>query len=94
MRFLPLFILALIAFTPSAFANTWVAQVDGMVCAFCAKGIETKLKEDPAVGTVTISLDDKTVTVTSAKGQTVQKETIEKAIYYMDLTLVKISETK
>lgn len=87
------FMMMTLALLPiSAYANTWVAKVDGMVCAFCAKGIETKLKQDPAVDTVTISLDDKTVTVTSKKDKTVAKETVEKAVYYMDLTLQGLKE--
>lgn len=75
-----------------AFANTWVATVDGMVCAFCAKGIEDKLKKDPTVDTVTISLDDHTVTVASKPKTSVKRETIEKAVYYMDLTLQDLTE--
>lgn len=75
-----------------AYANTIVAKVDGMVCAFCAKGLEDKLKQDPKVENVIISLEDTSVTVSAKPGQTIARETVEKAIYYMDFALRDLKE--
>jgi copper chaperone CopZ len=84
--FIPAF--ALLFATPTlAHANTVVAHVDGMVCAFCAKGIEDKLKEHASVGDVVISLDDTSVTVKSKPGQTIDEAVVRKAVDYMGYTV-------
>lgn len=77
-----------------AFANTITATVDGMVCAFCAKGIEDKLKENGNVDTVKISMDDASVTVTSKKGTAITPDTVKKAVDYMGFTVREIREDK
>lgn len=86
------FILAavLVALPLAAQANTVTAKVDGMVCAFCAKGLEDKLHKDASVGTVKISLDDGTVVVTSKDGKTITEDVVSKAVDYMGYKVVSI----
>lgn len=56
----------------SAFASSATAMakdisisVKGMVCGFCAQGIEKKFKALPEVSAVNVSLEKKTVTITT-----------------------------
>lgn len=54
--------------------------VQGMVCSFCAQGIEKKFKADPAVATVKVDLKKKVVLLTTREGQTLDEATIRKNI--------------
>jgi copper chaperone CopZ len=44
-------------------AGTIEMKVNGLVCAFCARGIEKTLHKNPAVADVVVSLEDKLVAV-------------------------------
>jgi len=51
-------LLALLAFAPLAVrADTIEMHVNGLVCAFCAQGIEKKLRKFPATADVVLSND-------------------------------------
>ncbi len=54
------------------------ATVKGMVCGFCAQGIEKKFSADPAVEKVKVSLKEKKVTLILKEGQELSDETIKK----------------
>lgn len=54
--------------------------VQGMVCSFCAQGIEKKFKADPAVASVKVDLDKKLVLLTTKEGKTISDESIRKKI--------------
>jgi mercuric ion binding protein len=61
----------------SSFAVTSVkASVNGMVCAFCAQGIEKRLSKLPATKTVYVDLKRKVVAVEAREGQTLDAKTI------------------
>ncbi len=83
-------IFTLFAALPAA-ANTLTATVDGMVCAFCAKGIEDKLKQNPKVDQVTIDMDKTEVVATAKPGKTLEAEDMKKAIDYMGFTVRKMT---
>lgn len=55
-------IFSLISFSAQA-AESTVFTVNGMVCAFCAQGIEKKLKKMPETQAVLVDLAAKTVIV-------------------------------
>lgn len=78
--------------TASMAANGVIISVKGMVCSFCAQGIEKKLKAFKEVKSVDVDLDTKKVNVQFVAGQTVAteklQETIKNAGY--DVTDVKI----
>ena len=61
----------------SSFAVTSVkASVNGMVCAFCAQGIEKRLSKLPATKAVYVDLKQKVVAVEAREGQTLDAKTI------------------
>lgn len=51
-------------------------QVNGMVCSFCAQGIEKRLKAMPEAGPVFIDLRNKVVAVEPRPGQTLNAERV------------------
>jgi cation transport ATPase len=51
-------------------------QVNGMVCSFCAQGIEKRLKALPETGPVFIDLRNKVVAVEPRPGQTLNAERV------------------
>jgi copper chaperone CopZ len=50
-------------------AETVKATVNGMVCAFCAQGIEKRLQKLPATKAVFVDLKQKIVAVEAREGQ-------------------------
>jgi periplasmic mercuric ion binding protein len=58
-------------------ANTLKLSVNGMVCAFCAQGIEARLKALPETGSLYISLKDKIVAVQPKPGQSMPLEKVK-----------------
>jgi mercuric ion binding protein len=65
----------------SAFAATSVkASVNGMVCAFCAQGIEKRLSKLPAIQAVYVDLKRKIVVVEAKPGQALDNKLIEAEI--------------
>lgn len=62
----------------SAFAgNKITVGVKGMVCSFCAQGIEKKFKTEPSVEKIDVSLEKKTVTLTTKDGQNINDAKIK-----------------
>lgn len=54
--------------------------VKGMVCAFCAQGIEKNFLKQPEVSRVEVSLENKYVKLFFKEGKTLDKEKIEKIL--------------
>ncbi|KQW38519.1 heavy-metal-associated domain-containing protein [Rhizobacter sp. Root404] len=68
---------ALAGIATSSFAATSVkASVNGMVCAFCAQGIEKRLSRLPATKAVYVDLKQKVVAVEAKDGQMLDSKTI------------------
>jgi copper chaperone CopZ len=72
--------MVLLAASAAAGAATIEMKVNGLVCAFCAQGIEKTLKTKPAVDEVIVSLKRKMVVVTTKKDQDVKDEELKKAL--------------
>ena len=72
-------VLALLA-ASAAQANTIEMKVFGMVCGFCAQGIESNLRKNAAVTDVQVSLEKQLVVVKTRDGQDVTDAALEKAI--------------
>ena len=72
--------LALTLLAGPAFSETIHVGVNGMVCAFCAKGIEKSFKTQPETEKVDVSLEDKLVTVTTKSDSTIKDEKIKEII--------------
>lgn len=64
------------SFTVQA-AQTLKAEVHGMVCAFCAQGIEKKLRALSQTQDVYVNLKDKVVAVEVRDGQTLAPQTVK-----------------
>jgi mercuric ion binding protein len=63
-----------------AAVQTIKAEVNGMVCAFCAQGIEKKLRALPQTKDVYVNLKHKIVAVELKEGQDVSPETIKSVV--------------
>ena len=50
-------------------AGTIEMKVYGLVCGFCAQGIEKTLRKNPATADVVVSLENKLVAVATREGQ-------------------------
>ena len=75
----------------SAQAETSVkARVNGMVCAFCAQGIEKRLSKLPATQSVFVDLKQRVVAVEAKDGQTLDEKTISAEIVDAGYDVVKI----
>jgi copper chaperone CopZ len=61
---------------PSFAATSAKISVNGMVCAFCAQGIEKRLSKLPATKAVYVDLKQKLVIVEAKDGQTLDAATI------------------
>jgi len=64
----------------AAFADTIKVSVNGLVCAFCATGIEKTFKKQSAVDQVNVDLDNKLVTINTKPDQKLDDGTITKLI--------------
>ena len=83
----------LIGFTSIASAKTIEMDVNGLVCAFCAQGIEKSLKGFPATAGVCVSLEHRIVAVQLKDGQDIADAALTKAITDAGYTLVAIRRT-
>jgi len=71
------FLLALLTITATAnAAHTIKAEVNGMVCAFCAQGIEKKARALSQTEDVYVNLKQRTVAVQIKEGQTLDARTL------------------
>ena len=66
--------------TGAAQAGTIEMKVFGMVCGFCAQGIEANLRKNAAVTGVQVSLDKQLVVIRTRDGEDVPDAALEKAI--------------
>jgi copper chaperone CopZ len=75
----------------AAFAATSVkAKVNGMVCAFCAQGIEKRLSKLPATLSVFVDLKQRVVAVEARDGQTLDAKQVAAEIVEAGYDVVKI----
>ena len=94
MRNVVLTIVILTGLTTLAFAETITTTVNGMVCAFCATGIEKTFRKQPEVGMVHVDLPKKMVTITTKPGKTLSDAKIQEIVTYSGYTMGKIVRTK
>jgi len=83
----------LIGFASIASAKTIEIDVNGLVCAFCAQGIEKTLKGFPATAGVFVSLEHRIVAVQLKDGQDIPDAALTRAITNAGYTLVAIRRT-
>jgi mercuric ion binding protein len=87
------FIIALvmgIAAISSMAANSVKVTINGMVCAFCAQGIEKRISKMGATKDVFVDLKKKTVAVEAKDGQLLDAKAISAEIVDAGYDVVKI----
>lgn len=83
----------LFGFASIASAKTIEMDVNGLVCAFCAQGIEKTMKTFPATAGVFVSLEHRIVAVQLKDGQDIGDDALAKAITDAGYKLVAIHRT-
>lgn len=88
-RNITILLLALAAL-PSLAATSLKATVNGMVCAFCAQGIEKRVSAMPATKAVFVDLKKRTVAIEAREGQTLDEKAIAAQITDAGYDIVKL----
>jgi len=74
----------------TVFAEDITIRVNGMVCAFCASGIEKTFNSNKAVESVDVDLDTKIVKVSVKDNATLSDEELTKMIVQSGYSVVAI----
>ena len=64
----------------AANAGTIEMKVYGLVCGFCAQGIEKTLRKNPATADVVVSLENKLVAISTKEGADITDAELTKAL--------------
>jgi len=83
----------LICGAPLAAAKSLEIEVNGLVCAFCAQGIEKTLKRFPATQAVYVNLENRLVAVQLKDGSDIDDSAMREAITNAGYTVVEIRRT-
>jgi copper chaperone CopZ len=75
-------------------AKTIEMEVNGLVCAFCAQGIEKTMRSNVATNDVVVSLKDKLVAIELKAGKDIDDAQLKKSIADAGYALVKITRTE
>jgi copper chaperone CopZ len=95
MKFLPAVLISLLLLaSASAQAATIEMNVNGLVCAFCAQGIEKQLRKFPATADVIVSLEHKLVAVALKDGQDIPDTELRRALTNAGYTVKAIQRTE
>jgi cation transport ATPase len=85
---------ALITLAGLAWAETITTTVNGMVCAFCATGIEKTFRKQTEVASVKVDLPKKQVVIHTKPGQTLSDGKIKEIVTYSGYSMGKIVRQK
>ena len=90
------FLLAMILFAAAtrSMAATIEMTVNGLVCAFCAQGIEKKLRKFPATAEVVVNLEHRLVAVSLKDGLDIPDSDLRKALTEAGYTVKAISRSE
>jgi len=87
-------LVGLLSLAPMAVsAATIEMHVNGLVCAFCAQGIEKKLRKFPATADVVVSLEQRLVAVALKDGQDIPDAELRKALTNAGYTVTTIQRS-
>jgi copper chaperone CopZ len=87
-------IFLLLLASASVRAATIEMNVNGLVCAFCAQGIEKQLRKFPATADVIVSLEQKLVAVSLKDGQDIPDAELRRALTNAGYTVKAIERTQ
>lgn len=85
--------LALLVAACGAHAETKKLTVNGMVCAFCAQGIEKRLSALPATQAVYVDLGKKIVAVQAKDGQVLDEAQLKHEVTEAGYDVVKVESS-
>lgn len=88
------FLVAVSLMVVAANATTIEMKVYGMVCGFCAQGIEKILRKNPATADVVVDLEKKLVVVTTREGQDISDAELTQAIGDAGYDVKQIARTE
>jgi copper chaperone CopZ len=91
---LKILISLLITASASVQAATIEMNVNGLVCAFCAQGIEKQLRKFPATADVVVSLEQKLVAVALKDGQDIPDAELRRALTNAGYSVKAIQRTE
>jgi copper chaperone CopZ len=75
-----IFLVGALAFTGTAVAGTIELTVNGLVCGFCAQGIDKTLRKNPATSDVFVSLENRLVAIETKPNADITDEVLRKAL--------------
>src|SRR5690349_8406422 len=84
---------ALLLTSLAAHAETIEMKVFGMVCGFCAQGIEASLRKNPATVDVVVSLEKQLVVVETRAGVDIPDKDLKAAITSAGYDLKSVART-
>lgn len=87
-------VLAILTVSGGASAETIEMKVNGLVCAFCAQGIEKTFRKNPAVTDVVVSLEDRLVAVEVAPGADIPDQALRDALTDSGYDVKEIARTQ
>jgi copper chaperone CopZ len=70
--------------------NVIKAEVNGMVCDFCARAVEKVFSKEDGVTDVTVNLDNGTITITLEEGASISDERVAELVKKSGYDLVAI----
>ena len=95
MKLLPRLVLVVTCLVGAyAQATTIEMKVNGLVCAFCAQGIEKQLRKFPATVDVVVSLEQRLVTVSLKDGLDIPDTELRNALTNAGYTVKAIERTQ
>ena len=84
----------LLIVTTFANAATIEMTVNGLVCGFCAQGIEKTLRKNPATADVVVSLENRLVAVATKPGTEIGDDDLRKALTNAGYDVKAITRTE
>ncbi|HTD75855.1 MAG TPA: heavy-metal-associated domain-containing protein [Steroidobacteraceae bacterium] len=93
-RFQLLLAMTLFTLATGSMAATIEMTVNGLVCAFCAQGIEKKLRKFPATAEVVVNLEHRLVAVSLKDGQDIPDADLRRALTESGYTVKAISRSE
>ena len=94
MRYKLLTLVTSLSLCSIAAVDTIRATVNGMVCGFCATGIEKTFRAQPEVKTVDVDLENKLVTIQTQAGKKMDDAKIKKLLGDAGYSVVAVARQR
>jgi copper chaperone CopZ len=90
----PIGLIAALVFSANTFAATIELTVNGLVCGFCAQGIEKTLRKNAATSDVFVSLESRLVAIATKPNADIADEVLRMALKDAGYDVKAISRTE